>query len=296
MANQPRQCHSSTDGASSGLSFCQQHEAPSLANMGLADLDATIVLNNLGVALLEMGRFQEANETLRDAFVVWRMGNDASAFCVHKKIQIARQRLQDDSKKERPVAQLHVNIISFSEITGTGVFYPAFDISEHLHNMSDSVHVHPIILGDGKKADQPDFEIDFYSALLLYNIGLSLYCTAHTNRNATMRQSLKKKSVKFFQLSYASLSHHIAAHARSIRWHETCQEILNHTQVITLLHTGVLVLHALAKLWMGTTWRKDGELSALLNRVARIQNTIQCIRNFGLVCHSMLDTKLAPAA
>jgi len=169
-------------------------------------------------------------------------------------------------------------------------------MSQRWRSMSDAVHVHPIILGDSKETGQPDFDIDFYSALLLYNVGLSFYCTAHTNRSKTMRQSLNKKSVKFFQLSYSSLSHRISAHARSILWDETYQEIENHKQVATLLHTGVLVLQALAKFWMGTTWRKDGELAAVLNRVARIQNTIQRIQNFGLVIHSMLDTKLAAAA
>jgi len=104
MANQPRQFHSSIDDASSGLSVCRQHEAPLSANMGL---DAAILLNNCGVALLEMGKFQQANETLRDAFVVWRMGNDASTFPVQKKSTLRGSVCRNKTRRNAPAFQWH---------------------------------------------------------------------------------------------------------------------------------------------------------------------------------------------
>jgi len=278
-----------------------------------------------------------------------------------RKIEAARQRFiesnseYDASTLVASQSVFHVEVLSTASNIASNPSFPTYEVArsqKSRDNTGQSSHnaeqdqrlvaiievVHPIKivllanLGDNF-CGTAGKDFDFCAAILLFNLGVSLYCLSRLNTTdpANQQQERNQKAIKLFQLSYATLNHSITDLARKVFCDETStdsgdqgpqeqqfryhfrDDVLQYQAIRRLLETTVLVLQTLAQLCttrrhisaltseitvsVVADYENDSALRVVLQRVSRLKNAIQNLERFGHSVLRLFHTKTpAPAA
>jgi len=219
-----------------------------------------VYLNNTGVALLEQGAYEQALETLRDAVFVTKTLCASSCpasgllptdiidrMDLSGRIQQANQRIAFP-KPCRPVTPTAFGLLTLED-------YRQFEFDAHLYHHSNHSLFCPVRMDDSSTLD----DLDFDSAIMLYNLGLAYACLARCQSESNHRDQLYRAAGRLFTLA-DSIIHQCQTESTS-KLMSDCDCAydydVDHHRLEYMTSVNIAVLHSLLQVMVATATNDD---------------------------------------
>jgi hypothetical protein len=157
-----------------------------------------VMLNNMGVALLEGGAFLQGLETLKDAIAVMKLVNPAvdktsttTSSQVEAKLQQARHRVQNMET-------------ATSSVSVTVIFYDDGNLSNMrsvLQNEASSTLAFPMHIEFSEFSYPDDRDTDLESIIFLYNFAVAHICLSRVKKEHQISTKLQESALMLFNLA-----------------------------------------------------------------------------------------------
>ena len=174
-------------------------------------LRGSIALNNLGVALMQQHRFHEAMDTLRDSMVAIQScmpGNETPASKFATIEDCLRKANQRSSSTSHVPSLIHRGQEIFVSSTEDADIFSVLHRGHLDKFYTESAQFSPIRI---RESLLESTDLDFSSAIILYNMGLSHLALSRTVSTEADAYLCQTTSLKMLRMSYSIVYNHFAA-------------------------------------------------------------------------------------
>lgn len=155
-------------------------------------LRCILALNNLGITQLNRRCFKQAQDTLKDAVRI-AQGFGGS---LHLELAAALHRAHERSLHPKPSVEIDLPIEVLSD---DGVSYIFGSAMQHFDHGLNGIHLIRIEKNDFERAS--DLNMNFLSAVVVYNCALSYLCQARSEKDRDRIQKLSSVSLAALTLA-----------------------------------------------------------------------------------------------